>query len=64
MDELLRQSVAAMLNAAHSDINYPYTVPQIIAMTQIALNSENYESVSDEFEENNENLEKPLFCLE
>jgi hypothetical protein len=36
---LLRQAVAALLNAAHPNINYPLTVAQVIAPVNAALDS-------------------------
>jgi len=62
MNALLRQSVAALLNAAHSDVNYPNTVVDVISSTQIALISEDYDETANMFEEFNEDSEKPLFC--
>jgi len=43
LNDLLRESVSAILNAAHSEIDYPYTVAEIITMTQIALANEEYD---------------------
>jgi len=62
MNALLRQSVAALLNAAHSDVNYPNTVVEVISSTQVALISEDYDETVNMFEEFNEDSEKPLFC--
>jgi len=62
MNALLRQSVAALLNAAHSDVNYPNSVVEVISSTQIALVSEDYDETANMFEEFNEDSEKPLFC--
>ena len=42
LNELVRESVAAMLNAAHPEIDYTYSVAEIISMTQIALANEEY----------------------
>ena len=42
LNELVRESVAAMLNAAHPEIDYTYSVVEIISMTQIALANEEY----------------------
>ena len=63
MNGLLRNSVAALLNAAHSEINYPYSVSQVITMTQVALINQDWQKTSDLFEEYNENAEKPPLCL-
>jgi len=62
MNALLRESVAALLNAAHSDVNYPNSVVEVISSTQIALVSEDYDETANMFEEFNEDSEKPLFC--
>lgn len=64
MNSLLRHSVAAMLNAAHSEINYPMSVGQIIELTQISLSNGDYQEAIDVFERYNEELEKPSMCLE
>ena len=63
MNSLLRHSVAALLNAAHSDVDYPYSVVDVISMTQVALISEDYKETSKIFEELNEKSEKPPLCL-
>jgi len=39
---LARESVAAMLNAAHDDVNYMYDLNEVMGMTQIALVSGDY----------------------
>ena len=39
---LARESVAAMLNAAHDDVNYMYDINEVMAMTQLALVSGDY----------------------
>ena len=62
MNGLLRNSVAALLNAAHSEIHYPYSVSQVITMTQIAITNQDWQKTSDLFEEHNENAEKPPIC--
>jgi hypothetical protein len=64
MNTLLRQSVAAMLNAAHPEINYPYSVVQIIELTQISIINEDYQKTIEMFERYNEELTKPAMCLE
>ena len=38
---LMKQAVAALLNAAHSDVDYPLTVAQVINQTNAALASDN-----------------------
>jgi len=64
MNSLLRHSVAALLNAAHPEINYPYSVVQVLELTQISIINENYQDTIDKFEQYNENAEKPSMCLE
>jgi len=64
MNSLLRHSVAALLNAAHPEINYPYSVVQVLELTQISIINENYQDTIDKFERYNENAEKPSMCLE
>jgi hypothetical protein len=49
-----RHVVAALLNAAHPNINYAYTVAQVIAMVQSAYATGNFEGVKDTLEDNNE----------
>jgi hypothetical protein len=34
VERLARHGVAALLSAAHPDVNYPYTVEQVIALVQ------------------------------
>ncbi|MCU0595637.1 MAG: carboxypeptidase regulatory-like domain-containing protein, partial [Desulfobacterota bacterium] len=51
---LLRHSTAALLNAAHPNIEYAYTKTQIISMVRGAFASGNYESVKNAFEAANE----------
>ena len=57
---LLRESVAAMLNAAHPDLKYPYTVPQIMTMTQIAIANENYDDTLNLLKTLNDKDNSPL----
>ena len=57
---LLRESVAAMLNAAHPDVKYPYTVPQIMTMTQIAIANENYDDTLNLLKTFNDKGNSPL----
>ncbi len=64
LNKLIRESVAAMLNAAHSDVDYPHTVVQVISMTQVSLASSDYDETGILFEELNNDLQKPLLCLE
>jgi hypothetical protein len=39
INELARHGTAALLNAAHPEINYPYTVDQVIGMVQDAIDN-------------------------
>ncbi|MEM1513724.1 MAG: hypothetical protein QXW78_05020 [Candidatus Thermoplasmatota archaeon] len=48
---LLRQAVAALLNAAHPDINYPLAEDQIIIAVNAALNSEERQTILNLAEE-------------
>jgi hypothetical protein len=48
IDKLARQSVAALLNAAHPDVSYPLTIAQVISMTDDAIAKSDY-SVADTF---------------
>jgi len=57
---LLRESVAAMLNAAHPDVKYPYTVPVIMTMTQIAIANENYDDTLNLLKTFNDKGNSPL----
>ena len=54
INALARHAVAALLNAAHPDINYPADVAYVIAATQDAIDSGDYEAQKDEFEMWNE----------
>lgn len=58
---LARQSVAALLNAAHPGIQYPLTEAQVISMFQDAFDSGVFEPTALELEELN-NLGCPLVC--
>jgi hypothetical protein len=46
--------VAALLNAAHPDINYLYTVDEVISMVQKAYRTRNFEEIKNLFEVQNE----------
>ncbi|MBP6902404.1 MAG: carboxypeptidase regulatory-like domain-containing protein [Burkholderiaceae bacterium] len=54
MDALLRHSAAALLNAANPSVDYEYTVAEVIAMTQAAFASGNYEATKNLFAAQNE----------
>lgn len=58
--DLLRESVAAMLNAAHPDVNYPYTVPEIMSMAQIAIASGHYDDTVNLLQKVNDKDNSPL----
>jgi len=44
LNQLVRESVAAMLNSAHPEIDYTYSVAKIISMTQIAMANGDYDN--------------------
>ena len=64
MGNILRASVAALLNSAHSEVSYQYPVQEVISMTQDAINSENYQDAIDIFEEHNEQGVRSPLCEE
>jgi len=49
-----RHAVAALLNAAHPNINYEYSVGEVIAMVQDAYATGDYEGTKDILEDYNE----------
>ncbi len=51
---LMRQAVAALLNAAHGSLIYPYTPEQVIAMFREAMESGEVETTKALFEQANE----------
>jgi len=51
---LMRHAVAALLNAASGDVNYPYTTAQVIAKVQAAFATGNFEFYKNQFELANE----------
>ena len=57
LKQLSLQAVAALLNAAHPDINYPLTTAQVISKFQAAFDSGDYEPTKDLFDAYNN-----LFC--
>ncbi len=62
INALARHAVAALLNAAHTDVNYPKNVDTVITKTKEAFNSEDAEKIEelkDTFDEYN-NLGCPL----
>ena len=62
MGHILQASVAALLNSAHSEVSYQYSVQEVISMTLDAINSENYKDGIDIFEELNEEGVRPPLC--
>jgi len=60
LDLLIREAVAAMLNAAHPQIHYPYSVSEIMTMTQIAISSGNYDETMDLLKKANDVGNSPL----
>ncbi|MGI0040815.1 MAG: hypothetical protein ACRD94_02500, partial [Nitrosopumilaceae archaeon] len=60
LDLLIRESVAAMLNAAHPQIHYPYSVSEIMTMTQIAIASGNYDETMNVLKKANDVGNSPL----
>jgi len=50
-DSLVPNSVAALLNAASDDVEYIYTVQEVLAFTQKAINGGDYDKVVAEFVE-------------
>jgi hypothetical protein len=61
LDALLRQAVAALLNAQSADVEYPLTAAEVIAQTNAAIASGDYETTKDLFDQYN-NLTAPGFC--
>jgi hypothetical protein len=51
---LARHAVAALLNAASPEVEYPYSVAQIISSVQAAFASGDFEGVKNAFEASNE----------
>jgi hypothetical protein len=61
LNALLRQAVAALLNAASADVDYPLITAEVIAQTNAAIASGDYEATKDLFDLYN-NLTAPGFC--
>ena len=55
------ETTAAILNAAHNEINYPYTVKEVIRMTQDAVVDGDYREITKEFKAYNK-LGDSLMC--
>jgi len=51
---LARHAAAALLNAAHADVDYAFTVADVITMVQGAMASGDYEATKDVFATENE----------
>jgi hypothetical protein len=51
---LARHAVAALLNASNPQVNYAYSVAQVIAMVQAAYANGSFEATKDLFEVQNE----------
>jgi len=60
INKLSRQSITALLNSAHSEINYPLSIIEIISKTQKSIQDQEY-SFADELAFHN-NLGKGTFC--
>ena len=53
MTGVARHAVAAILNAAHPDVEYSMTVAEIIAAVQAAYESGDFEPLKDQLDEYN-----------
>ncbi len=53
---LMRHTVAALLNGAHPDVDYAFSVDQVIAKFQAAFDRGEFEATKDEFEAANEGI--------
>lgn len=51
---LARHAVAALLNAANPDVDYHYSVAEVISLVQQAYSSRDFEGVKNQFENQNE----------
>ena len=54
INALARHAVAALLNASSPNVSYPYTVDEVIEMTQAAIDLESFNATKDLFETANE----------
>jgi hypothetical protein len=54
LHRLARHGTAALLNAAHSEVDFPLTTAEVIDLVQEAVASGDFESAADELEELNE----------
>ena len=62
-DDLVRESVVALLNAAHKDVDYPYSEYEVISITYDALGGGDYSQILNDLEEAN-NLHAKNICPE
>ncbi|MCZ6582500.1 MAG: hypothetical protein O6761_04935 [Thaumarchaeota archaeon] len=60
LNELIRESVAAILNSAHTEVDYPYSVSEIMSMTQEAIVDEDYNDTIKSFREVNDKNNSPI----
>lgn len=60
-DDIVREAVAALLNAAHQDVDYPYSERDVISLTQEALAGGDYSDTLEEFQKYN-NLHEQNLC--
>ncbi len=61
-DSFIRESVAALLNAASDDVKYRYTAQEVLEMTQKAIVSGDYSFAQKEFVEYNNYQPGSLLC--
>ncbi len=54
LNALMRQAVAALLNAASPEVNYEFSLEEVVAKFQAAFDSGDYEPTKDELETANE----------
>ncbi|MGH8934748.1 MAG: hypothetical protein ACRDXD_00505 [Acidimicrobiia bacterium] len=54
LDRLARHGTAALLNSAHSEVDYPLTTAEVIELVQEAIASGDFESAGDQLEAFNE----------
>ena len=50
LSAFLRQAVAALLNAAHPDVAYAYSVEEVLELVQTTFATEAFEAIKDPFE--------------
>ena len=60
-DDMVREAVAALLNAAHHDVDYPYSERDVISLTQEAMSGGDYSEILHEFKTYN-NLQASNIC--